>query len=73
MIALVFFREVGNLDTLANMRRLGAKLKTLGKDLPMFAVSSDTQDDSFIHLWNPGENVDLLHPAYALELLDPHG
>jgi hypothetical protein len=67
LIALVYFRATGSSDSLDNMRDFREHLRDLGKEVPMFAVNSESQDESAIQLWREDEHIDLLHPHYNLE------
>ena len=73
LIGLLYFREVGTDESFRNMRLLGRNLGALGKDVPMFAVSSDIEDDHRIMLWRNTTPVDLSHPDYNMEVVPPLG
>ena len=72
LIGLLYFRQTGTDESFHNMRLLGRHLKgKLGKDVPMFAVSSDIEDDHRIMLWRNTTPVNLVHPDYNLRVVPP--
>ena len=64
LIGLVFVRNTGNDDDLQRMRALAAHIKTLGRDVPMFAVSAGLD---CLKWWDQDTTINLLDEPYSLE------
>eukprot|EP00966_Prymnesium_polylepis_P108735 2517414-Prymnesium_polylepis.2 len=64
LIGLVFVRNTGNADDLGNMRELAAHIKTLGRDVPMFAINAGMD---CLKWWDQDVTMDLLAAPYNLE------
>jgi len=61
-------RTVGDETDLANLRQLRAHWATLGRNVPLFAVSAEPVD-AIVH-WAPDRRLDLVNRPYELRILE---
>ena len=66
LIGLMFVRTYGSSADLSNMRTLRNRFRSLGVDIPMFAVDAEGLVES-IDWWDPQEKVRLQGAPYNLK------
>jgi len=64
LLGLVYVRNTGDDKDLSRMRDLAAHIKSLGKDVPMFAVNAGMD---CLFWWDSSQDIDLLSPPYNFE------
>lgn len=65
LVGIVGFRGYTSWDSMGQAKELGRQLKRLGKDVPIFWLS--TERSQSLSLWEPHEELNLERPPYRLE------
>lgn len=68
-LGLIYVRTSGESKQLDTIRSIAAHWRALGKDVPIFAVNAEELEQ--VKIWTPGVLVDLLHPVYDFQQLEP--
>ena len=64
LVGLLYVRTSGNDADLANLRRLRDHWKSLGREVPLFAVNAEVIET--VRYWRPDVKIDLARPPYNL-------
>ena len=67
LVGFFYSRTTGNLAQLAQIQQLQARFATLGKPLPIFAVTTERHQS--LELWDPSLPLDLTAAPYNLDII----
>lgn len=65
LLGLVYVRTAGNSEQLTTILEVAAHWRSMGKDVPVFAVNAEELEK--VNIWKPDVLVNLLDPAYNFE------
>ena len=68
LLGIVYLRTAGDADEWTMAKRLAARFKSLGGEVPVFKVNGEIIEK--VNWWNPVTRVNLLDPEYDFVQVD---